>query len=344
MKRLLLILLSFIISGCLLSVDYPTSTTYANGADSKIAIYQSAISLDADTFDNVGINLSTDPDDFHGFAWLKGGFNVINGTGNVDFATPFVIGNGLNLNSNIAVLRLASDLIMGAGTGIEDVAGSSGFLNCNGYGIVLSGEFPTNGNYIEFVDSGGRIYGNGNLIDFYSGGYFKVGSDSTFLSIRSAYLRDVSSDSFQFDDNTKTLYLWNSVVDLSENIVFDHNVGIVGDLLITGTHTVCFNRNLDLYDDSRVIIDVGITFSFGSSASVNLVGSKRKGTIHFNGCDILIGDNDFSIDGGRIIFENQVTIYDSDNYKDFICGANTLVDVVGSGRVVLESTTTFSVL
>lgn len=344
-QKLLLTFLLFVIIKEIKLTNIPNSTSYPSDGDTaKISIYQAEKVL-VDT-DNVGLSGTND---FYGFAWMKGGFNLNDTSGTVDFASPFPVGTHINLDGQL-VLRLQSDLILAADIGLEAGVNSSGILDCNGNSIVLSGDFslPSDGvgneRYVEFVDSGARIFANGNAIDFSPGGYLKVGSGCSYLSFRSAIFRDVKSNSFQFDDSTKTLYLWNSKLSISEDIVFDHNVGIVGDFSVTGTHMICFNRNLDFYDNGKLVMDIGTTFSFGASSSINLVGPKRKGTIHFNGCNIKIGDQDFNTNGGRILFENQVTIDDEGNYKDFICNAQSLVDVIGNARIVLESTTTFSIL
>lgn len=322
----------------LIATNYPTGSIYSDNADAKVVIYQNRPTLvDGDNVSYI------DSTNICGFAWMKGGLYINDTSGTVDFMSPFPVGGSLDLDVDVT-LRIHGDLILAASVGLESGVASSGKIDCNGNSIVLSGEFTPDDGYLLFVDSGARIFANNNVIDFSPGGSLRIGSGCTFLSIRSAFYRDVKNNSFQVDDPSKTLYFWNSILSISEDVVFDHNVGIVGDVLITGTHSICFNRNLNLEEDSRLIIDIGTTFSYGASSSINLVGPRRKGTIHFNGCNILIGDNDFNMDAGRIIFANEVVIDDENNHRDFVLSADSVVDVVANGRVVLENTTTFSIL
>ena len=90
--------------------------------------------------------------------------------------------------------------------------------------------------------------------------------------------------------------------------------------------------------------DVGVTVSLGGLANSSVFVDQEMGTICFNGCDIKIGSLDFNVQNGRIIFENEVVIDDDGNYKAFVIGSNVDVDALGSARIVLENSVTFSIL
>ena len=135
------------------------------------------------------------------------------------------------------------------------------------------------------------------------------------------------------------------------DFVADCDLDIYGDVFVTGSgHTLCPNGYLKINKGARLIMDVGTTFSMGYPASIT---QETEGIIHFNGCNIDIGDNyglavnvsdGFFMRNGLVVFENRVKINDDSNGKTFTVGEGCDVKVLGGARIILDGTTTFSVL
>jgi hypothetical protein len=284
----------------------------------------------------------------YGICHFPYGLQTFNGgTGYVDLATPLPVNRYLEL-STACVLYLRSDLILG---GRIDVT-SSGRIKGGVDRIILNGPIYLNGNYIDAWEFSLRFSGNGNTIFFNGGGYMRVrhtGYDFEFrnivldgLDIRSA--RDANNPTGDYN-----LLLEDVVIKLDSDFCFNGpgEINIYNDVLVTGTHTFCLDGACYIYDNARLMFDVGTTFSMGLHGAITMA-DNHTGSIYFNGCNIIVADNDFNGDetmvGGRIIFENEVTIDDEGNYGEFVIGANTGVDVLGNARIVLENTTTFSIL
>ena len=92
-------------------------------------------------------------------------------------------------------------------------------------------------------------------------------------------------------------------------------------------------------------MDVGTTFSMGYYSRINTFGN---GILHFNGCNVEMGDNNFDgglfVEKGLVVFENRVKINDNENNKVFKVGNSSDVKLLSTARIVLDGTTTFSVL
>ena len=120
-------------------------------------------------------------------------------------------------------------------------------------------------------------------------------------------------------------------------------LNIYGDIVVTGTYNFAISGPCNFYDDARLYIGLGTTFVVGTGATFNFYGTKTGG-LHFNGCEIYIANNDFVANEGNIIFENEVTVVDNNSYRHVVIGPNCTVNSLATARIILESTSTFSVL
>ena len=163
------------------------------------------------------------------------------------------------------------------------------------------------------------------------------------------YSGKIASGTFE---TQSTITFTRSTIQLCGNVCFNHDVVVkCGELFITGTgYTVCFNKELWVNNGATLKMDYGTTFSLGYHGYIRTSGT---GTFHFNGCDIEIGDNygsgseinnGFNLKNGQAIFQNRVRISDDSNHKHFIIGENSYARVLSMANVVLDGTTTFSIL
>ena len=259
-------------------------------------------------------------------------------SGHVEFKTPLPIEWKISLHEEV-YLRLAGDMF----TSGEVAIASSGYIQGGSNRICLLGPLDLQSYWISAIGNYSiRFSGNGNTIFFNEGGSIRQPSSSYDLEFRSTILNGVSQDSLQVDGN---LILYDSTIRLISDYCFNSSgiLKIYDDVLITGTNTFCLDAPCEIYDNARLMFDIGTTFSMGTHGSIT-IADNHTGMIHFNGSSVLIGATDFNVDYGRIIFENEVTIDDDGNYGEFIINTNSRADILGCARVVLENTSTFSLL
>jgi hypothetical protein len=275
----------------------------------------------------------------NGLCWFPGGIETNGGgTGTVEFATPLPVQRYLDL-SVLNVLNLRANLMLG---GRIDLL-NNGYIQGGTNRICLSGPLYLGVYWISATGNYSiRFSGCNNTIFFNEGGSIKQPNSSYELEFRNTVLNGIGQDSLVAAGN---LILYDSIIRLDSDYCFNSlgSLLIYGDVFITGTHSFCLDAECSIRDDSKLIFDIGTTFSMGTHGSISFESTK-SGIIYFNGSSILVGDKDFDVDSGKIIFENEVTIDDEGNYGKFIVRENTEVDVLGNARVVLENTTTFSIL
>lgn len=256
----------------------------------------------------------------------------------VTLRTPIFVEKQVQL-SEVVTLRLLSDLFL---AGRIDLI-SNGYIQGGNNRICLDGPFYLGSYWMSATGNYSlRFFGSNNAIFFNDGGSIRQPNSSYELEFRDIKLRRVKQGSLVAAGN---LILYDSIINLDADYCFNSSGSLIiyGDVLITGTHIFCLDTVGEICDNSRLIFDVGTTFSMGVNGSISMAGN-RSGGIHFNGCNILIGSNNFDLDYGKIVFENEVIIDDNSNYGEFIIGANTQIDVLSTARIVLENTTTFSIL
>lgn len=325
----------------ILANDYPSSSSQIDQSV-NILIESGNLPFILEGGDTVGWTTTTSSFS-NGLCWFPSGIDLHNGSvvGVIDFATPLGLSKSLSFADD-RYLYLRSDLIL---NGRIDLL-TSGKINGGASRVILNGPLYLNGNYINGVDFPLHFVGNGNTIFFNNDGAIRpVGTALGVLNFENVILDSIHDGSINKFDVDFNLILESAIVKLDGNYCFSSSksLDIHGDVLITGTHTFCLDAPCNIYDNSQLIFDLGTTFSMGTSGTITMVGN-RTGSIYFNGSTIQIGTKDFEIDYGKIIFGNEITIDDNGKHKAFICGTNSLVDVIGSGRVVLENTTTFSAL
>ncbi|MBD3273633.1 hypothetical protein GF385_04775 [Candidatus Dependentiae bacterium] len=299
--------------------------------------------------DKVGFSSSADSKTVYGILWPAGGFDVQKNSsaGEVIFGCPVFIDKVIGLDEEV-YLNLSEDLMFANGAFLS----GSGVINSQGGGIVLSGSFDLQSYTITFTAYTIRISGCGNVIDFSKGGKF-IKARNGDIQIESCYLKGIQENSILFDNHNENLYLRNTVLQLDNDFAANFNLIIDGDVLITGTHIFCVNRELNLLSGSRLILDVGTTFSMGYPASVpsDISSVKNTGVIHFNGCNIEIGDNygtaadinnGFYLKEGKVVFQNEVHIDDDDKRKFFQIADTADTYFLAGARVILDGTTTLS--
>ena len=292
--------------------------------------------------DNVGIDGST----AYGLFWAAGGIDIQGASGSVDFASPLYVDKELDLDEDVS-LELFSDLRLADGVYLA----SPGLINTGSGYIVLSGVFGLEDNTLTFVDDHANISGNGNAIDFSKGGkiIFQETADTYDFYLKNCYLKGLQEDSILFTSITRGLYLTNCILQLDGNFCANFDINVSGEVLVTGTHSFCINRNLVINDGAQMIMDVGTTFSMGYYGDLDV---SANGLLHFNGCNIEIGENYGQSDDinnglflklGSIIFENEVHINDDGNWKLFQIADSANVIFLAGARVILDETTTFSI-
>lgn len=270
------------------------------------------------------------------------GLHIDDGTGSIFFRTPIPIEGSLRLAEGIT-LYLLSPMILADRVNLTN---SGNIQSSATGGLVLTGPLYLNSYWIGgFSSIDLSFYGNGNTIFFHAGGSLRQ-AGARGLVFKNVKLSGISQESLIFRQN---LYLEDTVIDLNSNFCYGGSrssllpLKIYGDVLITGTHTFCLDAFCEIYDNAKLIFDIGTTFSMGTNGSITMM-NNHTGAIHFNGSNILIGDADFNVDYGRIIFENEVTINDSNSHAHFVIGANSQGLALATARILLEGTTTFSVL
>ena len=259
-------------------------------------------------------------------------------SGYVEFKTPLPIEWQIKLNTDV-YLRLKGDLFL---AGYMELTGS-GYIQGGAHRICLLGPFYLSSDWISAIGNYSiRFSGNGNSIDFGGGGSIRQPNSAYDLEFRNTVLQGVSQGSLESKGD---LILYDSTIRLLGDYCFNSAayLKIYGDVLITGTSVFCLDAPCIIYDDSSLQFDIGSTFSMGTHGSISFA-DNHTGSIRFNNSTILIGDKNFSVDYGRIIFDNEVVIDDDGNYGEFIINSNGSVDVLGLGRIVLENTTTLSFL
>ncbi len=323
--KVILLLSLFFTEKVLVSLDYP-----GDGTNRHVNVF---INTKLETGDTVG---TTNPGLCY-FVGVNGLRLDAAGSGSIPFRTPISIEASIELSQNI-ILDLDSDITLAGRVSLN----SSGYIKGGSNRIILTGPFYLQ-NYWISADGGSiRFSGNGNSIFFNEGGSLRQSDSSYDLEFRSTILNGVKQGSIPASGD---LILYDSIIKLDSDYCFNSSgvLQVYDDVLITGTHTFCLDAPCEIYDNAKLMFDIGTTFSMGTHGSIT-IADNHTGMIHFNGSSVLIGTTDFNVDYGRIFFENEVTIDDSGNNGEFRIGANMIANVLGSGRVVLENTTTFSVL
>ncbi|MBD3273634.1 hypothetical protein GF385_04780 [Candidatus Dependentiae bacterium] len=349
MKKIILFIFLFLTFKCF-SRNFPGS-----GTDRLVGIYMNRTTLQGG--DNVGHAGGEEipVGDIYGLAWFAGGIDVQAGPNDFIFlSTPFPIGKSIAFNDSYRdFLVIVEDMHLSSSVNLL----RSGTVEAKFGSIILNGPLNLMGNRITFTGKNSPHFpnfnGKGNIIDFSNGG--KLECTPRLFEINDVYLKNVSGDSIVFADrdlSSATLSFTKCTMQLAGDVVFDHDVVIKsGEFFITGTNfTVCFNRKLEIKNGAKLKMDYGTTFSLGYPGYIQTHGT---GTIHFNGCDVEIGDNygsgseinnGFNLKNGRVLFENRVRINDNNNYKHFIIGEHSQARLLANARVILEGTTTFSLL
>lgn len=326
-------------------IDYPTYPAGPN--DLHVGVYAGPLRVGGG--DGIGVQSTAEAPTPVGLVWINAGLYCQSGAGtSIPIATPLPLSGYLRLKTGgNDVLVLVSDLFLSA----------TSYLSIGGdietkYGrIVLDGEFNLGAQTMTFPTSTwpGKINGNGNALNFNSGGGLEHIGGS--IELENVYLKGIKAGSIILTDRSKDLVLKNCVIQLDGDFVADFNLDIHGDVFVTGAgHTLCVNRYLNIQEGARLTMDLGTTFSMGYPASIN---SSSRGILHFNGCDIEIGDNygldesvsdGFFMKNGLVVFENRVRINDDSNSKTFTVGEDCDMKILGGARIILDGTTTFSVL
>lgn len=345
MKKILFYFCLFLTSKNL-GVDYPRGGVY----DRPFEMYMSAKLIR--TGDRIGHKALVEDDSLAntlGLVWFAGGIILVAFT-DVPFASPFPVGKKIGLTDSIGSLSLMEDFHLSSYVDLV----ASGRIDARYGSIILNGTFNLLGKRISFVAGTSTSYpcfnGKGNIIDFSDGGEFNV--QVTRMEINNVYLKNLTNNSINFTDGDSTLTFTRSTIKLGGNVCFNHDVVVQsGDLFITGTgHTICFNKGLWVKNGATLKMDYGTTFSLGYRGYIRTSGT---GTFHFNGCDIEIGENyglgseinnGFNLKNGRVLFQNRVRINDDSNHKHFIIGEHSQARVLSMANIVLDGTTTFSIL
>ncbi|MBD3273632.1 hypothetical protein GF385_04770 [Candidatus Dependentiae bacterium] len=342
MRKKVFFLFFVLIFKFILPTNYPEA-----GDDVPVGIYPKSLIVRGG--DGIGVQ---SPDEFptvQGLVWLAGGFTVVAGGGGnfVPMATPIPVENEIGLIEGgndfpvlVSDLYLSNHVTLTVGGEMETKYGR----------IVLNGEFDLSDQTFILPSDGwdAKFNGNGNVLNFSNGGTIKRTGDLFFENI---ILKGVQTSSFIFTDRVRNLILTNCKIQLDDDFILDADFEVKGEVLVTGAgHTLCLNRYLIIREGGRLILDEGLTFSMGYPASV---APETEGIIHFNGCDIELGDNygldvnqsnGFYMPKGLVVFENRVRINDDSNGKTFLLGENTDLKVLGGANIILDGTTTFSIL
>ncbi|KKP23018.1 MAG: hypothetical protein SZ59_C0004G0093 [candidate division TM6 bacterium GW2011_GWF2_28_16] len=310
-----------------------------------------------------GDTYSTGAASAQGFCWFKSKLDTNGtGTGGIYVATPLVVSRGLYLSS-WNTLDLQKDLFLAADCNLERSGKvAPGIDTRNESALILLGNFDLKNNTLTFTGGQGRLTpftinrnapcyldGNSCTIDFSSGGSIVQDTGPRgSLTIRNAILKGLKTVGSTPNLNIKTgdLYLDNIYIKLHG----DYSIGsarkalhVYGDLIITGSYVFTIDGACYIYDDARIYLNKDTTLKLGISASINLRGTKTGG-FYFNGSKIDISSKNFNQYEGRIIFENDIIIDDSSSSKLFVLGPACSIDCLANARVLLEGTTTFSII
>lgn len=318
------------------ATNYPNSSTETDR-------YVNVFYLLSDAALAAGDNVSSSGSD-QGLCWFRAGFSL-SGTGTVTMATPIPVDREIFLSDRVA-LDLQKDLVLSGSVRLAksgNVAAGTGSRLENS--IIMNGPFDLGKNTLRFVSGPGLIDGNGNFIDFKKRGKITINSPGYDVKIRNAELRGVHSSNLT-PAKGSSISLDNVLLrmdgDYTANTVTG-SLNILGDVVVTGTYVFTIDGVCNIYNDCNLYFDVGSTLKIGSNAVFNIL-SRKRGGIYFNGCNIDVSSKNFLIEAGNIFFANEVTIDDSNNYKHFVAGPYNAAHVLGAARIVLDGTTTFSIL
>ncbi len=343
MKKIFLVLF---FSSCFKFV-FSATTFPTAGDDLPIEInYSSQVLYEGDRVGFVGTVPGDAP---YGLFWAAGGIDLQKSAvpGCAIFGTPLAVDKELNLDVDV-FLAMARDVYLADGVRVS----SSGDIEGKTRAFVLTGVFSLEGNTITFRNNhNSKISGNGNSVDFSKGGKLVFNDDGSpnDLYIENCYLKGFQENSIIFLGDARDLFLTNCVIQLDGNFCANFDINIYGDVLITGTHSFCINRQLRIQDGGHMMMDIGTTFSMGYYGDIDTWGN---GALHFNGCNIEIGDNygqsgdinnGFFLKTGTIIFENEVHINDDEKRKFFQIADGADVTFLSGAQVILDGTTTFSI-
>ncbi|KKP23017.1 MAG: hypothetical protein SZ59_C0004G0092 [candidate division TM6 bacterium GW2011_GWF2_28_16] len=328
------------------AINYPNSTTETDRITNVLTVLQGL---------NAGDTVSTA---VQGLCWFKAGLSVDGASaGRVNFSCPIPVDREIYLNEDV-VLDLHKDLVFSGSVRLARsgniIAGSATRLESS---IILTGPFDLGSKTLTCTYGPMFINGNGNVIDFRKGGRIFYDSRNTndagrtAATIRNCELRGVK---FETEADSRlwlrnySAFNWDNVLlrldgdYLIPNIDYKH-LNIIGDVLVTGTYMFKMDGTCNVSYNSLFCFDVGTTFSIGRTAVFTSDGSGRAG-FYFNGCNINISAKDFLIDNATLIFSNEVRITDENWNRKFIIGSNCNVILLAGARILLDGTTTLSLL
>ncbi|KKP23019.1 MAG: hypothetical protein SZ59_C0004G0094 [candidate division TM6 bacterium GW2011_GWF2_28_16] len=280
-----------------------------------------------------------------GLCWFKAGIKIAGASGLVNVATPIFVDREIYLDGQVS-LNLQKDLILSGSVRIC-ADSTSGYISF-GTGVFVGSKLILTGpvdleTTVRCTFGAFEIQGNGNSINMRQNTFYPSNATSFKLNNCLLYnipelgLSNVAYPIFTDLDNV-VLKLSNDLDAHSRSLTINGDVSILGPYIFTMYYSCSINDASFLHFEPESTLFLNPTFK-----NLTFKGNKTGG-FHFNGCTIDISNADLTINEGNVIFENEVRIYDGSNNKKFVIGPNCTAHILGGARVILDGTTTFSIL
>jgi hypothetical protein len=267
------------------------------------------------------------------YSYIENGDAGNAGTININYPGNLYLLSALLKNAHASsAININSGGTLNNYQGTVDVALGSLNLNNGGKFNNIRGNYPSTltpangGNFFDgnvmFLDQDldidytwtitekAKIFGDGNKITFGTNGAIVVEGADVSLLLEDVQLENVSGNKIRCTENTTTLSIDNVIWTQDANYSFTKGtLNVNGDWLVKGANTVFTyntNQTSTLQQDTNLIFDKDVTFSYGSSSANNIVLIDATAKIHFNGA-ILYVTQDARFKDGTFAFENIVT-------------------------------------
>ncbi|MDR3550549.1 MAG: hypothetical protein P4L31_03990 [Candidatus Babeliales bacterium] len=281
---------------------------------------------------NVSQNVNAAANIIQGFTYLAGGFAFAGGAANNGSIAYNAIGgiggtitlqgaNSMTLTSDLAFLNqtafTAGSFAISANNkaiifpnlnssftfpqGLSSLPITSAKVVANSYLTIVA---P-----ITFLSSGNVLNGNGNYIDL-TNGSISVGPGGSLL-IQNATIKGVDAGKISCQDNLGTVSLQN--IKWVQDATFSFTLGmmdIFNDVLFTGSTIFAYRSTnlLTVHSNSQLMFDIGMTFSYDTTANSRLVFTDATAGMYFNESTLFANSNGLRLTKGNVTFDGPCPV------------------------------------
>ena len=250
--------------------------------------------------------MPTGSNTYVGWIWFPFGFTIGNGaTSGLNIIPP--VDGTINLNDG--TMTLTGDIIMSS----NGMIGGNGTINGQDNAIHLTDQLSLNSS-ITFA-SNIIIDGDNNCVTLGSNAELWVSNNVT-VTLQNIILKDLDGGSvaskivmagteskLAFDNVT----IWlDGDYTFSQGSLFFHN-----DVNIEGpSHSFNYHSGQKSYiaKQSQLMVEHGVTFSYGPSSRTNFVMADNTSSLYLNGCTLYSDATGLEMTNGTVIFDSLVTL------------------------------------